>query len=228
MSADANDNGRAITHGDPPDARIVVRLLNGALATEIVCVLRYQRHHFMARRMHAPAVAREFLAYANEEQRHANLIAARITQLGGTLVFSPDGLLTVDQSTHAEPQDLMAMVREDLAAERLCIESYSGMIRSFGDDDPTSRRLFEEILVSEEQHAGDLGALVDLLRHEERGEFGAAYVARIAHVRPLPLVADHPRRVDSWIDYFGSDDVSRRPVSADACGEALLDGDGAR
>src|SRR5688572_12797503 len=167
MTNDAKHDGSAVTSGDRADRKTVIRLLNGALATEIVCVLRYQRHHFTARRLHAKTVAREFLAYANEEQRHANLIAARITQLDGTLIFSPDGLLTFDHSEYAERKDLFEMIREDLVAERNCIETYGEMIRYFGNDDPTSRRLLEEILVNEEQHAGDLTALIDILRCEE-------------------------------------------------------------
>jgi bacterioferritin len=229
MTNDAKHNGSAVTSGDRADRKTVVRLLNGALATEIVCVLRYQRHHFMARRIHAKTVAREFLAYANEEQRHADLIAARITQLGGTLIFSPDGLLAFNQSEYAERKDLFEMIREDLVAERICIETYGEMIRYFGNDDPTSRRLLEEILVNEEQHAGDLTALIDILRREERAAFFAARDPSSRHTpaRPLELAADRPRRVDSWIDYFGTGDARRITISSDACGEALLDGDGA-
>jgi bacterioferritin len=227
MTNDANQNGSAVTNGDRADRRTVIRLLNGALATEIVCVLRYQRHHFTAMRLHAKTVAREFLAYANEEQRHADLIAARITQLDGTLIFSPDGLLTFDHSEYAERKDLFEMIREDLMAERNCIETYGEMIRYFGNDDPTSRRLLEEILVNEEQHAGDLTALVDILRCEERGTFLAERDLRPQHTpaRPLELVGDRARHIDSSIDYFGSGDMRR--ASFDTCGEALLDGDGA-
>jgi bacterioferritin len=228
MTSDANHDGSAVTNGKRADRKTIVRLLNGALATEIVCVLRYQRHHFMARRLHAKTVAREFLAYANEEQRHADLIAARITQLGGTLIFSPDGLLNFNHSEYAERKDLFEMIREDLVAERICIETYGEMIRYFGNTDPTSRRLLEEILVNEEQHAGDLTALIDILR-EERGAFFAAREPspRRTPARPLELVADRPRRVDSWIDYFGTGDARRTTISSDACGEALLEGDGA-
>jgi bacterioferritin len=225
MTNDAKHNGSAATNGDRADRKTVVRLLNGALATEIVCVLRYQRHHFTARSIHAKTIAREFLAYANEEQRHAELIAARITQLGGTPIFSPDGLLTITHSGYAERKDLIGMVREDLAAECMCIESYCEMIRYFGNDDPTSRRLLEEILVHEEQHAEDLTALIDILRCETRGPFFAARAPTSRHTpaRPLELEVDRASRIDSSIDYFGSGDDRCR---ADACGEASLDGDG--
>jgi bacterioferritin len=228
MTNDAKHNGSAVTSGDRADRHTVIRLLNGALATEIVCVLRYQRHHLTARRLHAKAVALEFLAYANEEQRHADLIAARITQLGGTLIFSPDGLFTFDHSEYAERKDLFEMIREDLMAERNCIETYDEMIRYFGNDDPTSRRLLEEILVNEEQHAGELTALIDILRREERGAFFFALDPRPRRTpaRPRELGADRPRRVDSYIEYFGVGDARRTTVSSDACGEALLDGDG--
>ena len=220
------NHGSAVPESESADDTIVVRLLNGALATEIVCVLRYQRHHVMATRMQAPAVAREFLMYANEEQRHANLIAARIRQLGGALIFSPDGLLTGDHPTPGERTDLVEMVHEDLVAERLCIESYGELIRHFGNGDPASRQLFEEILAAEEQHAGDLNALIDVLWCEKREAFFAPHAGQDGVA--LPLGADQPRRVDAWIDYFGNDDASRTLGASDACGEALLDGDGAR
>jgi len=168
MRNDENHNGSAVIDGGRADSKTIVRLLNGALASEIVCVLRYQRHHFMAAGIHADAVAREFLTYANEEQRHADLIATRIAQLGGTLMFSPDGLLTANPPPYAERKDLSEMIRDDLVAERMGIEAYGEMIRYFGDDDPTSRRLLEEILTTEKQHAGDLTALIDILRREER------------------------------------------------------------
>jgi bacterioferritin len=210
MTQNAQHAGSAVPADALADRKTVVRLLNGALANEIVCVLRYRKHHFMARRIHSESVARELLAYANEEQRHADLIAARITQLGGTLVFSPDGLLTSDHSDDAEPRrDLIGMIRDDLMAEHLGIEAYGEMIRYFGDDDRTSRRLLEEILVNEKQHAGDLAALIEVLRGEERGAFFAARGPNGVHAhgptpaRPLEIAADRPRRVDSWIDYFG-------------------------
>ena len=168
MRNDENHDGGSVTVGGRGDCKSVVHLLNGALASEIVCVLRYQRHHFMAASIHANAVAREFLTYANEEQRHADLIAARITQLGGKPIFSPDGLLTRNPAEYVERRNLIEMIREDLVAERIGIETYGEMIRHFGDADPTSRRLLEEILVNEEAHAGDLTALIDILRREER------------------------------------------------------------
>ena len=181
MRNDENHNGAAVIDGGRAERKTIVRLLNGALASEIACVLRYQRHHFMAADIHANAVAREFLTYANEEQRHANLIATRITQLGGKPMFSPDGLLTADPPQYAERTDLSEMIREDLVAERMGIEAYGELIRYCGDDDPTSRRLLEEILANEEQHAGDLTALIEILRCEERAT-DRRYDARITPI----------------------------------------------
>jgi bacterioferritin len=191
MRNDENHNGGAVTDGGRADRKTIVRLLNGALASEIACVLRYQRHHFMAAGIHANAVAREFLTYANEEQRHADLIATRITELGGDLMFSPDGLLTANPSQYAERKDLGEMIREDLVAERIGIEAYGELIRYFGNDDPTSRRLFEEILANEEQHAGDLTALIEILRREERTA-DRRYDARI-----IPMTSTSHRSVSS-------------------------------
>jgi len=146
----------------------VVRLLNEALASAIVCVLRYPRHYFMATGIHAHAVAQEFLQHANDEQGHADLIAARITQLGGEPDVSPAGLLTRSHSEYIVGKDLLDMIREDLVAERIGIDSYGEMIRYFGNDDPTSRRLIEQILAKEEEHAEDLKALIETLGHDER------------------------------------------------------------
>lgn len=141
-----------------------LRLLNEALATEIVCVLRYKRHHFMANGIHAQAVAAEFLEHANEEQGHADKLAARIIQLNGEPNFNPDGLLMRSHSEYIEGQSLEEMIREDLVAERVAIESYSEMIRYFGERDPTSRRLMEEILANEEEHAEDMRTLIEQVR----------------------------------------------------------------
>jgi len=196
MTNHAKHNGAIPTVGNHADRNTIVHFLNGALATEIVCALRYQRHHVVARRIHGHTVARELLAYAKEEQRHAELIAGRITELGGPLVFSPEGLLAFRPSECAEGKDLVAMIRETLVAERLAMEAYGEMIRYFGNEDPTSRRLLEGILATEEQHAGELTALIEILR--DNGH---------TPTWPLGVVADSPRRVDSWIDYFGTGDT---------------------
>jgi bacterioferritin len=151
----------AVTEGYRADLETVLRLLNEALATEIVCVLRYKRHQFMARGLSATAVAEEFAEHAAEEQSHADTIAERITQLGGEPNFSPDGLQTRSHSEYVAGDTLLDMIKEDLVAERIAIESYSEMIRYLGDGDPTSRRMLEEILAKEEEHAEDMLTLID-------------------------------------------------------------------
>jgi bacterioferritin len=156
------ENG-AVTEGYRADRDTVVRLLNEALATEIVCTLRYKRHYFMAQGIHSQAVAAEFLEHANEEQGHADQIAERIVQLGGAPNFSPEGLLTRSHAEYVEGETLVDMIKEDLVAERIAIDSYGEMARYFGDKDPTSRRLVESILAVEEQHAEDLSSLLATL-----------------------------------------------------------------
>jgi bacterioferritin len=146
----------AVTEGYTADRDTVVKLLNEALATEIVCVLRYKRHYFMATGIHAEGVAAEFLEHATDEQGHADQIAARIVQLGGAPNFNPEGLLTRSHAEYVEGQTLNDMIKEDLVAERIAIDSYRDLIRYFGNDDPTSRRLMEGILAVEEEHADDL------------------------------------------------------------------------
>src|SRR3989442_14092814 len=146
----------AITAGYQADRDAVIKLLNEALATEIVCVLRYKRHYFMASGIHAEGVAAEFLQHANDEQGHADQIAARIVQLGGEPNFNPDGLLTRSHAEYIEGETLVDMIKEDLVAERIAIDSYRDMINYFGNDDPTTRRLMESILAIEEEHADDL------------------------------------------------------------------------
>ena len=153
----------AITEGYKADRVTVVKLLNEALATEIVCVLRYKRHYYMAKGIHAKSVAAEFLEHANEEQGHADMIAQRITQLDGAPDFNPDGLLTRSHADYVEGDDLVDMIKEDLVAERIAIDSYRDIIQYLGNDDPTSRRLMEEILAMEEEHAEDLSTLLDEL-----------------------------------------------------------------
>src|SRR5216110_2664666 len=131
----------AVTEGYRGDRQNVIKLLNEALATEIVCVLRYKRHYFMAQGIHADPIAQEFLQHANEEQGHADQIAGRIVALGGSPNFSPDGLLSRYHSEYVEGQTLVEMIREDLVAERVAIDSYTEMIRYIGDNDITTRRI---------------------------------------------------------------------------------------
>ncbi len=153
----------AVTEGYRADRETVVRILNEALATEIVCVLRYKRHYYMAAGIHAQAVAQEFLQHANEEQGHADQIAERIVQLGGEPNFSPEGLASRSHSEYVEGTTLVDMLKEDLVAERVAIESYSEIVRYLGNDDPTTRRLMESILAVEEEHADDLKTLLETL-----------------------------------------------------------------
>jgi bacterioferritin len=160
----------AVTPGYGADRETVIRILNEALATEIVCVLRYKRHYFMAQGIHAQAVAQEFLEHANEEQGHADRIAERITQLGGAPNFSPEGLATRSHSEYVEGDTLEDMIREDLVAERVAIESYSEIVRYLGDRDITSRRMMEEILANEEEHAEDLQNLLVTLESPRTGD----------------------------------------------------------
>lgn len=151
----------AVTSSYQADLETVLRLLNEALATEIVCVLRYKRHQFMARGLSAQSVAQEFAEHAAEEQGHADRIAERITQLNGEPNFNPEGLTTRSHSEYAEGNSLTEMIKEDLVAERVAIESYSEIIRFLGDKDPTTRRMMEEILANEEEHAEDMQTLID-------------------------------------------------------------------
>ena len=153
----------AVTEGYLADRKTVVNLLNEALATEIVCVLRYKRHYFMASGIHAESVAAEFLQHANEEQGHADQIAQRIVQLGGAPNFNPEGLLTRSHAEYVEGETLTDMIKEDLVAERIAIDSYRDMINYLGNDDPTTRRMMEGILAMEEEHADDLVNLLSEL-----------------------------------------------------------------
>jgi bacterioferritin len=145
-----------VTQSYKADRHTVVKILNEALATEIVCVLRYKRHYFMASGIHSQGVASEFLEHANEEQGHADQIAARIVQLGGEPDFSPEGLSTRSHAEYVEGETLVDMIQEDLVAERIAIDSYREMVTYLGNDDPTTRRMLEEILAVEEEHADDL------------------------------------------------------------------------
>ena len=153
----------AVTAGYKLDREKVVALLNEALATEIVCVLRYKRHFFMASGINAQSVAQEFLQHANEEQAHADQIAQRIVQLGGAPNLSPDGMLSRSHSEYVEGSSLVDMIKEDLIAERVAIDSYRDMIAFTGNADPTTRRMLEGILAMEEEHADDLVSLLEEL-----------------------------------------------------------------
>jgi len=155
----------AVTPGYGGDTQTAIRVLNEALATEIICVLRYRRHYFMARGIHAGPVAAEFLEHATEEQAHADLIAERIVQLGGEPNFSPEGLATRSHSEYVEGKDLIDMIKEDLVAERIAIDSYREIAAYFAPFDATSRRLMEEIQAKEEEHADDLADLLTHLPH---------------------------------------------------------------
>ena len=150
----------AVTPGYKGDIPTVVKLLNEALATEIICVLRYKRHFYMASGINAPQAQQEFLQHANDEQLHANQLAQRIVQLGGEPNFSPEGLTMRSHAEYVEGDTLESMIKEDLVAERIAIDSYAEMARYIGDDDPTTRRMLEGILAMEEEHAEDLSSLL--------------------------------------------------------------------
>ena len=153
----------AVTHGYGVDRESAIRLLNDALATEIVCVLRYKRHHFTASGISAQSVARQLLEHANEEQRHADAIAERIVQIGGAPDLDPATLVARSHAEYVAGDSLLQMLREDLIAERIAIDSYREMIGFFGGGDPTTRCLLEGILAAEEEHAEDISSLLDEL-----------------------------------------------------------------
>lgn len=157
----------AVTAGYSADRMAVVQQLNQALATELVCVLRYRRHFFMARGIHARGVAAEFLAHSNEELGHADHIAARIVQLGGEPNFAPDQLSTQSHAEYVEGTSLEDMIREDLVAERIAIDSYRSMVQFLGNDDPTTSDMIKAILAVEEEHANELADLLEDFPHKE-------------------------------------------------------------
>ena len=159
------DDG-AMTAGYSADRATVVKLLNEALATELVCVLRYKYHYYMASGIHSQAIKAEFLQNANEEQGHADLLAERITQLEGKPNFSPVGLLERSHADYVEGENIVDMIKEDLVAERIAIDSYREMITYVGSDDPTTRRVLEGILAMEEEHAEDMNTLLEQLGKE--------------------------------------------------------------
>ena len=150
----------AVTEGYKADREQVTRVLNDVPATEIVCVLRYKRHYYMAQGISSDSVKGEFLQHANEEQQHADWVAERITQIGGEPNFNPEGLATRSHSEYKPGESLTDMIKEDLIAERIAIESYSEIIRWLGNDDPTTRVLVEQILKMEEEHANDMSDLL--------------------------------------------------------------------
>src|SRR6266478_2473424 len=156
-----------ITEAYGADRERVIAVLNEALATEIVCVLRYKRHYYMATGIHANAVAQEFLEHAGEEQGHADRIAERITQLDGEPDLNPIGLVTRSHSEYVVGEGLVDMIKEDLVAERIAIDSYAEMIRYIGEDDLTTHRMLEGILATEEEHADDLRTLIQALGKNE-------------------------------------------------------------
>jgi len=164
----------AVTASYRGSLETAVNLLNEALATELVCVLRYRRHHYMASGINYQSVADEFMEHAVEEQQHADWIAERIRQLGGAPDFNPQGLLTRSHAQYVEGNSLVDMIKEDLIAERIAIDSYLEMIRFFADNDPTSRRLMEEILEQEEEHADDMATLLETLDAREPIKAGTA------------------------------------------------------
>jgi bacterioferritin len=159
----------AVTPSYGANREVVLQLLNEALATELVCVLRYRRHYFMANGALGEAIKDELLKHANEEQAHADQIAERIVQLGGEPDMNPLGITERSHSEYVEGNTLAEMVKEDLIAERVAIESYTEMIRFIGDGDPTTRRMLEGILAIEEEHAEELASMLDTLAEQRRG-----------------------------------------------------------
>jgi bacterioferritin len=139
----------------------IVKLLNDSLATELVCILRYKRHHYTAKGLASPAIAEEFLVHANEETEHADMIAERIVQLGGEPDYNPATLLQRSHADYDQSSDLKAMIRANLVAERVAIEAYTQMIRLIGDKDSTTRRIIEHILSQEQEHAEELSDWLD-------------------------------------------------------------------
>jgi bacterioferritin len=150
----------AVTASYKADRAKVVEVLNEVLATETVCTLRYRNHYFMAKGIHASGVEDEFLEHAKDEQDHADRVAKRITELGGRPNLNPEGLATRSHAQYGEGERLEDMIREDLIAERIAIATYSEIVRWLGNDDPTTRRMMEELLATEEEHADDMAKLL--------------------------------------------------------------------
>ncbi|MFJ3262923.1 bacterioferritin [Pseudomonas sp. NPDC086581] len=154
----------AVTEGYHADRKTVLRLLNESLATELVCYLRYKRHYFMATGLKASVAAAEFLEHATQELQHADQLAERIMQLGGEPDFNPQGLTERSHAEYVAGANLREMITENLVAERIAVDSYREIVVYLGDDDPTTRRLFEEILAQEEEHADDMADLLQDLK----------------------------------------------------------------
>jgi bacterioferritin len=173
----------AVTADYKGDREQVIKVLNDALATEIVCTLRYRFHYYMATGIHSRAIAAEFLEHAGEEQTHADMIAERIVQLDGKPNFSPDGLVSRSHSQYVEGDDIVHMLEEDLIAERIAIASYREIITWLGSDDPTTRRVLERILEVEEAHAEELKTML-----EDLGQVGEP--ARPAEIEPIKKTND--------------------------------------
>ena len=161
-AAKKNLSEGAITPAYGPWREDIIKLLNDSLATELVCTLRYKRHHFTAKGMSSPAIAEEFLVHANEETEHADMIAERIVQLGGEPDFNPATLLQRSHADYDESTDLKSMIRANLVAERVAIEAYTQMVKLIGDKDSTTRRIIEHILSQEQEHAEELSDWLDL------------------------------------------------------------------
>lgn len=173
----------AVTAGYGAMREEVLAMLDAALATELVCMLRYRRHHFMASGVLAKPVADEFLVHAAQELEHADWLAARIVQLGGAPDFAPQGLAARSHAQYIEGQILAEMIRENLVAERIAIDSYRECIALLADRDPTTRRLLETILATEEAHAEELATMLQ--------EFPAAPLLPAPQPAPLPVQANH-------------------------------------
>jgi bacterioferritin len=154
----------AITADYSADRRRIVELLNDALATELICVLRYRRHYYMVSGLRSQIAAEEFLEHANDEMRHADMLAKRIVELNGEPDFSPQGLVERAHAEYVEGESLRTMMEEDLVAERVAIEIYRQMTQFIGDKDPTTRRLLEDILAQEEEHANELADLLERIK----------------------------------------------------------------
>jgi bacterioferritin len=152
--------GGAMTAAYKGDPKKVCDVLNEVLATETVCVLRYKNHYFMAQGIHASGVEDEFLEHANDEQGHADQVAKRITELGGTPNLNPEGLATRSHAQYGTGTKLEDMIKEDLIAERIAVQTYADIVRWLGTDDPTTRRMMEELLAKEEEHADDMAKLL--------------------------------------------------------------------
>lgn len=187
----------AVTESYKGDVNKTIEILNEALATEIVCVLRYMHHYFMATGVHAKGVADEFKEHADEEREHADLLAERIQQLGGKPDFNPKSLLERSISQYVEGETLADMIREDLLAERMVIEVYQEMIRYFANNDPTTRTILEHLLQEEEEHASDLADLLYITNPEtgqSEGEDPGADPLAIANSQKRERTEKEPQK----------------------------------